>query len=399
MKKLSELTKRENCFFTIDGKILKTIQDMLEYFVNCDEENYNHHVNATKNDFANWVNDVLLFPELAKSLKNAKTINESRDVLMEFFQVFDYRSKWISEEKVFHTVDGYKLKNIQELYYYLNNCTDGNFAYHVNDQKNDFANWVSDVLLFPSLAAKMRIVTSRMDMVTVLKEFLLKSTAYGVNLEYDRYIDERSIQEKLVREVSDQERSGSVSVEKTGAEKNIDKRKSDQELNVSSESKTPGMSGVSGLVEETIDLSVKPEIKVVEEQEKEPGPAFNDSGFRQFTDEELEKFTQFSRNEKTVESDLKVEYLKSALQELKNMVRDMRRGEKDPFIADLMLRTISSKIDYYAISKNTNDYNTIIHLMKDVQHEIEECSQHQSYNIAEEILKDLRLQGIAMKKA
>ena len=83
-----------------------------------------------------------------------------------------------------------ELKNIQELYYYLNNCTDGNFAYHVNDQKNDFANWVSDVLLFPSLAAKMRIVTSRMDMVTVLKEFLLKSTAYGVNLEYDRYIDE-----------------------------------------------------------------------------------------------------------------------------------------------------------------------------------------------------------------
>ena len=87
----------------------------------CDEQTYSYHVNLQKNDFAKWVNDVLLFPELSESLKISKSISEARDAVMEFFQVFDYRSKSITDDKAFHTVDDYRLKNIQELYYYINN--------------------------------------------------------------------------------------------------------------------------------------------------------------------------------------------------------------------------------------------------------------------------------------
>jgi len=193
MKKLSTLIRRENCFFTVDNHVLKTVQDFLEYLMECDEGTYAYHVNSKKNDFATWVNDVLLFPELAESLKIAKSISEARDAVMEFFQIFDYRSKSIPEEKVFHTVDNYNLKNIQELYYYINNCDDGSFSYHVNSKKNDFANWVSDVLLFPTLSAKMRTVNDKLKTVAVLKEFLLTSTEFGANPEYERYINERLV--------------------------------------------------------------------------------------------------------------------------------------------------------------------------------------------------------------
>jgi len=156
MKKLSTLIRKENCFFTKDGQVLKNIQDLLDYLINADEEDYANHVNETKNDFASWVGEVLLFPDLQSSLKLTKSIVEARDTLMEFLQAYDYTSKWVNEDKAFHTVDDYRLKNIQELFYYLNNCDDNNFYYHHNDQKKDFANWVSDVLMFPALAANIR---------------------------------------------------------------------------------------------------------------------------------------------------------------------------------------------------------------------------------------------------
>jgi hypothetical protein len=155
----------------------------------------------------------------------------------------------------------------------------------------------------------------------------------------------------------------------------------------------------SGKVEEKIDLERKFDLTKEEEPEKNSEPTINMSGFRQFTDEELEKFTNFGKEDKTVETDAKVEYLKAALLELKNMIRDLRRAEKDPLVADLMLRTVGAKIDYYALSKNIDDYNHIIRIMKEAQHEIEDCAVQQSYNVAEEILKDLKLQGIALKKA
>ena len=389
MKKLSTLIRRENCFFTIDNHVLKTVQDFLEYLMECDEGSYIYHVNSKKNDFAKWVNDVLLFPELSESLKISKNMSEARDAVMEFFQVFDYRSKSIPEEKVFHTVDDYNLKNIQELYYYINNCDDGSFRYHVNDKKNDFANWVSDVLLFPALSAKIRAVNDKLGTVAILKEFLLTSKEFGANPEYERYINERLVHDNVQNTIVYQ-KSESAKSEPTLSSLNLSSTSSSSAISSSVPSK---------IVEETINLDKKFEYVREEEPEKAAELSFDKSNFRQFTDDELEKFVSFSKKETVVDTDMKVEYLKTVLQELKNMIRDLRRAEKDALIADLMLRTIDAKINYYALSKNVEDYNHIIRLMKDVQAEIEDSSEHHSYNIAEEILKDLRLQGIAMKKA
>jgi hypothetical protein len=375
--------------------------------INCDEETYAFHANAQKNDFAEWVNNVLLFPELSESLKISKGIAEARDALMEFFQVFDYRSKSITEDRVFYTVDDYKLKNVQELYYYTNNCDDGSFQYHFNAQKNDFANWTSDVLLFPALSAKMRIVKDRQGLITVLKEFLLTSKEYGMNPEYERYINERLVHEDKKELNENANTSGNVDAGSVHVDKNTSTTQTTTQT-ISSDLASDVSSNIYALnsgtktnkvAEETINMDKKFEYVRAEDPEKTSETALDKKGFRQFTDEELEKFVDFSRTEKTNDADLKVEYLKTVLMELKNMVRDLRRAEKDPFVADLMLRTLDSKIGYYALSKNVEDYNHIIRLMKDVQKEIEDTAEQHSYNIAEEILTDLRLQGIAMKKA
>lgn len=383
MPKLSDLTRRENCFFTVDGHVLKTIQDVVDYISNCSEDNYRFHVNDQKNDFAKWAMDVLIRPRFSKVLSEAKSLDEARISLADFIQKVDYKNKFIPEEKAFHTVDGYTLKIVHELYYYLNNCNYGNFSYHCNPQKNDFANWVNDVLQFPSLSQSIRSQGTREGIIGILKEFLLTRVNKGVNQEYERYLNEHAIQEKAPESPS---LSSSPATSSSAT--------SPMDVNAAADIASD-KGGEETITLKPLDLERKDE----DEEEKKDDMSLDKNSFRQFTDEELEKFTTFSKQEKTIDENVKAEYLKSVLEELKNMLKELRRAEKDPLIAELLLRTISAKIDYYIQSKNQDDYNHIIRLMKDVQHEIEECSNNKSFNLAEEIMKDLKLQGITLKKA
>ena len=139
--------------------------------------------------------------------------------------------------------------------------------------------------------------------------------------------------------------------------------------------------------------------RIEDEDIEELKPTFDKNGFRQFSDEELEHFVKFSKKENVSESDLKVEYLKSSLEELKNMIKELRRVEKDPYIADLMVRSLGPKIDYYALSKDGIDYNKIIKEMKEVQKELEFCLDQKPVNFAHEVLKSLELEGLALKKS
>ena len=51
---------------------IKTIPELAEALEIMSEDSFSHHVNATKNDFAAWVKDVLRDDELATRLKAAK---------------------------------------------------------------------------------------------------------------------------------------------------------------------------------------------------------------------------------------------------------------------------------------------------------------------------------------
>lgn len=52
----------------------------------------------------------------------------------------------VPEENVFRCQDGYILHSMEELGEALDTMTDDTFSHHVNVQKNDFANWVSNVI-------------------------------------------------------------------------------------------------------------------------------------------------------------------------------------------------------------------------------------------------------------
>jgi hypothetical protein len=122
------------------------------------------------------------------------------------------------------------------------------------------------------------------------------------------------------------------------------------------------------------------------------------SGFKQYSDEELEKFTKFVKEEKVVESDEKVGYLKTRLLEIKNVMSELRKQEKNTLIPELEVRVIDSKIDFYVLSHKQEDFDKVIHIFEEINKELKICALQKDVNVAEELMKDLELERIKLKR-
>ncbi len=62
----------EECFWSNDGKVLSTLADLLMALTHMSPEAYAHHVTADRNDFADWVEFVLIDKKCADALRKAK---------------------------------------------------------------------------------------------------------------------------------------------------------------------------------------------------------------------------------------------------------------------------------------------------------------------------------------
>lgn len=63
----------EQCFWVNNGPILRNIHEIYDAIAYMKDETLRHHINDEKNDFSNWVRDVLKDGELADSLSRAKS--------------------------------------------------------------------------------------------------------------------------------------------------------------------------------------------------------------------------------------------------------------------------------------------------------------------------------------
>jgi len=61
----------------------------------------------------------------------------------------------------FFVKDGKAIKNVIELSNELDKMTDDIFMYHVNDIKNDFANWIKDIFKEEKLAKELFKTTNK----------------------------------------------------------------------------------------------------------------------------------------------------------------------------------------------------------------------------------------------
>ncbi|MEI6532303.1 MAG: hypothetical protein WCO06_00530 [Candidatus Roizmanbacteria bacterium] len=70
-------------FWLSDGQVLSDMLDLLEVLRKMSEETYKKHVNQEKNDFAEWIGNVLHDRICAIKLRKAHSLNDSVKVLEE----------------------------------------------------------------------------------------------------------------------------------------------------------------------------------------------------------------------------------------------------------------------------------------------------------------------------
>lgn len=66
--KLTEKVPDEYAFWCCDGRRFTSMKDLAEALSSMSDEVYIYHVNVGKNDFYNWVRDIIQDVELANSL-------------------------------------------------------------------------------------------------------------------------------------------------------------------------------------------------------------------------------------------------------------------------------------------------------------------------------------------
>ncbi|MBU0472159.1 MAG: hypothetical protein KKF65_06020 [Nanoarchaeota archaeon] len=78
----------------------------------------------------------------------------------------------LKEEEYFYLKSGNVLKSIEELYDKIGSLLDEDFFFHVNDGKNDFANWIRNIFQEEELATKLFAVKTKYEIKSILERHL-----------------------------------------------------------------------------------------------------------------------------------------------------------------------------------------------------------------------------------
>ncbi len=72
-KRILSNTPPDKAFWVNNGPVLKSIIELAAAAKKLTEQQFMHHVNKTKNDFAKWADEVVRDSELARQLRRVKT--------------------------------------------------------------------------------------------------------------------------------------------------------------------------------------------------------------------------------------------------------------------------------------------------------------------------------------
>ena len=76
----------------------------------------------------------------------------------------------VPENRSFWCCDGRIFRSMRDLSAGLANMSDETFAYHLNDEKNDFSNWLKDVIEDEKLAKDMEASITRQQAAKMVNE-------------------------------------------------------------------------------------------------------------------------------------------------------------------------------------------------------------------------------------
>ncbi len=129
-----------------------------------------------------------------KALKRAREAPKGRLEIM-------YRSREFGKapvEKHFVLQDGRKIESLFQLIDELETMGEDVFRHHVNEMRNDFANWARDVFASSSLAEEMQMVRDRIDTQRAIMKHLLRDVAHVASKEHREEVKQAVQHEKKI---------------------------------------------------------------------------------------------------------------------------------------------------------------------------------------------------------
>lgn len=184
---LRTVAEEQKHFRTRDGQALKNLWDLYVYLKSCDDGAFRHHVDGKKNDFANWVRDVILDDDLAGYLEYCiarpamvnRLLGRINFLVSVSSEKLDgpRKARIILEEvrapeELFIASDGRIIRNLWELLDFVKSAKEEAFAHHVNEFRNDIAAWVEDIVLDTELSDRIRHTTNQAEMHKLIEKRL-----------------------------------------------------------------------------------------------------------------------------------------------------------------------------------------------------------------------------------
>ncbi|MEM4247219.1 MAG: hypothetical protein QXR48_00995 [Candidatus Woesearchaeota archaeon] len=127
--------------------------------------------------------------------KPARVIQAEPKTRLEVF----YRKKEFGKapvEKHFVLQDGRKIESLFQLIDELETMAEETFRSHVNEWKNDFANWVRDVFESPTLAEEMQKIRDKIETQRAIMKHLLREVAQLASKEHREEVKKKIEKEK-----------------------------------------------------------------------------------------------------------------------------------------------------------------------------------------------------------
>jgi hypothetical protein len=168
----------EHYFYLSNGIIIKNLQELVDVLKVMDDNTFRSHVNEQKNDFSNWVRYAVKDEELANDIKGTKKREEMLNILEKEIlkdtetQETTKEASNVSPENYFRLGNGFVVKDLADLLVSLQNMDDATFKKFFEEEKNDVSNWIRDSLKNNELATKLGDVTTKEEMIGLIKVFL-----------------------------------------------------------------------------------------------------------------------------------------------------------------------------------------------------------------------------------
>jgi hypothetical protein len=70
-------------FWVCDGRVLRDIGELRDALVSMSDQTYAYHANESKNDFTNWIRDIIGDEQLAKDLEKVVNREQSARIVLE----------------------------------------------------------------------------------------------------------------------------------------------------------------------------------------------------------------------------------------------------------------------------------------------------------------------------